>query len=162
MRVRFPPVAPDYQGKKMSELTDKCQDPNGCQDIRFCDENKTCLVHEMIKSREFIPQGVPEFLNLLEESKQIHLKKRHDYAAEDNPFSNFERSAIIMSWFNDPVDKAFANLVGTKLARLAELRNGKTAMNESIADTCLDLFTYCGLWGAYIIRGAKRNDTPKS
>lgn len=135
----------------MSELTNKCQDPNGCPDEKFCDEQQTCLVHEMIKARE--PEGgVPEFIKLLNDSKEVHLKKRHDYALEDNPFSNFERSAIIMSWFNDPVDKSFANLVGTKLARLAELRNGKSPKNESIYDTLLDLGTYCFLWGAYIVR----------
>lgn len=95
---------------------------------------------------------IPEFIQLLDDSRAIHLKKNQDYAQENNPFSNFERSAIIMSWFDDPVDKAFVNLIGTKLARLAELRNGKTAKNESIYDTLLDLGTYCFLWGAYIMR----------
>lgn len=124
--------------------------------ITWIDLPENMLVSNFMYKRS-VEEGVPEFLELLEQSKSIHLKKRHDYAAEDNPFSNFERSSIIMSWFNDPVDKAFANLVGTKLARLAELRNGKTAKNESIFDTCLDLFTYCGLWGAYIVRQSRKS-----
>lgn len=125
----------------------------GCKLREGCDYYEKCLKSDINQENA---GAVPEFLELLEQSKSIHRKKRHDYAAEDNPFSNFERSSIIMSWFNDPVDKAFANLVGTKLARLAELRNGKTAKNESIFDTCLDLFTYCGLWGAYIVRQSRK------
>lgn len=98
-------------------------------------------------------KGSPEFLSLLEKSKEIHLIKGHDYANSENPFSNFERSSLIASWFDDPVDKGFVILIGTKIARLAELRNGKSPKNESIFDTFLDLGTYCFLWGAYVMRG---------
>lgn len=99
---------------------------------------------------------IPEFINFLEQSKVIHLKKNADYASEENPYSNFERSGIIASWFDDSVDKSFAILVGIKLARIAELRKGKEPKNESLFDSFLDLGTYCFLWGAYIVRRGRK------
>lgn len=85
----------------------------------------------------------------LERGKQIIESKGHDYTKDPkaNQFENFERSALISSWFNDDVDKAFAVLVGTKLARLATLLNGKSPKNESIEDSFLDLMNYAALWG---------------
>lgn len=136
----------------MSELTDKCQDPNGCPNQDFCNQENLCLVMEMIRSREPAPTNNPEFIDFLDKSRDIHFKKSQDYSQEGNPFSNFERAGVLASWFNDPVDKAFVILIGVKIARLAELRNGKTPKNESIYDTFLDLGTYCFLWGAYVVK----------
>lgn len=96
-----------------------------------------------------------EFHDLLDKARIIHDRKNHDYAQEDNPFSNFQRAAEIVSWFENDIDKVFVTLIGVKLARLAELCNGKEAKNESVDDTGLDLFVYCGLWQAY--RGWVRN-----
>lgn len=140
----------------MSELTDRCQDPNGCPSPEGCDKLNTCLIHEMIVARpDKAKYQTPEFIDFLDKSKEIHIRKSNDYAQEGNPFSNFERSGHIASWFNDPVDKAFVILIGVKLARLAELRNGKEPKNESIFDTFLDLGTYCFLWGSYVVRSSK-------
>ncbi len=76
-------------------------------------------------------------------------KKSEDYASESNKYSNFERAAVIASWFDDPVDKVFAVLIGVKLARLAQLsENKKEPLNETVADTRLDLCTYTVLWMA--------------
>lgn len=94
--------------------------------------------------------GSPEFYNLLVKMADIHDRKSHDYAMASNPFSNFERSGQIASWFKNPVDISFATLIGVKLARLAELSNtDKTPNNESLDDTFLDLATYAALWAAY-------------
>jgi hypothetical protein len=93
---------------------------------------------------------IPEFHAILIKMAEIHKKKNEDYASTDNPFSNFERSAELISWFEDSTDKAFVGLIGVKLARLAELlQSGKTPVNESIDDSFLDLATYCALWGSY-------------
>jgi len=78
--------------------------------------------------------------------QEIHARKNHDYAQEGNPYSNFDRAAIIASWFNDSTDKVFATMLGIKLARLAELLNGKTPKNESVFDSFLDLNTYSVIW----------------
>jgi hypothetical protein len=99
---------------------------------------------------------IPEFIELLEASKAIHLKKNQDYANDNNPFSNFERSALLISWFNNPTDKSFIALIGTKLARIAELTDGRIPNNESLDDSFLDLVTYCALWAAYKKRENKK------
>lgn len=96
-----------------------------------------------------------DFLQILERSKEIHLKKSQDYTtnAEVNPHENFERAALIASWF--PVKyAAFAVLIGTKLARLASLltkeeQSDYSPNNESTDDSFLDLLTYSGLFFSF-------------
>lgn len=92
---------------------------------------------------------------------EIHDRKNQDYAQEGNPFSNFERMSTIAEWFNDPVHKSFVSLIGVKLARLAELLNGKTPKNESIDDSFLDLCTYCVLFHAYYLTHLQQIDTQR-
>lgn len=88
----------------------------------------------------------------LEKGKSIIESKGHDYTKDPkaNQFENFEKSGLIGSWFEDPTDKAFAILIGTKLARLATLLNGKSPKNESIEDTFLDMMNYAALWGGSV------------
>ena len=93
----------------------------------------------------------PIVKELLSRIQEIHDRKNADYASEANPFSNFERAAEIASWFNNPADKVFATMIGIKLARLAELLNGKTPKNESIDDSFLDNETYAILWHAFYL-----------
>jgi hypothetical protein len=93
----------------------------------------------------------PKVPLILSRIEAIHNRKNADYSQEGNPFSNFERAAILGSWFNDPVDKVFAILLGIKLARMAELSNGKTPNNESLEDSFLDHDTYSVLWHAYYL-----------
>lgn len=93
--------------------------------------------------------SIPEVLEILEKIKSIHDKKNEDYAGT-HPFDNFIRSATISEWFNNRYDKAFVVLIGTKLARLANLLNSsKEPNNESVEDSFLDLSTYCILWAAF-------------
>lgn len=90
-----------------------------------------------------------EFLKMLEKMKEIHISKNHDYSSKDNPFSNFEISAIMVSWFKNDDDKAFVALIGTKLARLSSLLNsGNLPNNEAIEDSFIDMANYVLLWGA--------------
>lgn len=91
----------------------------------------------------------PHFKKLLEECQAIHDKKSADYSNDENPFSNFDFAASLTAIFKNPVDQVFACMIGIKIARLAELRNGKTPNNESIRDSHIDLTNYAGLWGAY-------------
>lgn len=128
-----------------------------------CEYERRCVYTEMGAANLKEPMQateqprIPEFIELLEQSKAIHLKKNKDYANENNPFSNFERSAELISWFKGSTDKAFVALIGTKLARIAELRDGRVPNNESLEDSFLDLLTYVGLWAAYV----KRNKSQK-
>ena len=89
--------------------------------------------------------------------REMHERKNRDYAQDENWASNFERAATIASWFNDKIDKVFATMIGIKLARLAELKNGKVPNNESIADSMLDMDVYAVLWHAYYLE----RQTPK-
>lgn len=118
-----------------------------------CSKNPTQSYHVFPGTDKF--QGVTEFIELLRLSKEIHLKKGADYATQQNPFSNFERSAELVSWFTGKVDKSFVALIGTKLARIAELSDGRTPNNESLDDSFLDLLTYVGLWASYVKRNRK-------
>lgn len=92
---------------------------------------------------------IPSVIEMLRNIEEIHRKKNEDYAATGSPFENFERSAQVAEWFNDPIDKPFVVLIATKLARLATLLNKEQGPNnESIEDSFLDLATYCILWSA--------------
>jgi hypothetical protein len=102
--------------------------------------------------------GIPSFLKIIDRIRGIHEKKNADYAAEGKHFENFERQALIMSWFNNDIDKAYVGLIAVKLARLATLLNKKgTPNNESIQDSFDDLMTYAGLWGADYSERAELN-----
>jgi hypothetical protein len=89
------------------------------------------------------------FNKLMDEIKELHNRKNHDYASDDNPYSNFEFAAKIVEQFTNPVDQTFACMIGIKLARLGQLLGkGKEPNNESVRDTMRDLTTYCGIWTA--------------
>jgi hypothetical protein len=91
----------------------------------------------------------PQFAFILKEMARICDSKSHDYAKSDNPYSNFEFAGELGAMFNSPVDVAFATLIGVKLARLAELKKGKTPNNESVQDTHIDLANYAAIWASY-------------
>lgn len=87
--------------------------------------------------------------SLIDKAKKLLTRKNHDYTSgQGTRYENFERSAIIASWFKSDIDKSFANHVGNKIARLATLLDAKEPVNESIEDTFVDLVNYCALWGA--------------
>lgn len=90
------------------------------------------------------------FADILQQMQEIHDKKSHDYATNDDPFSNFKRAAVIASWFTNDVDKVFASLLGIKLARLSELLSTeKEPLNESIDDSFVDCANYTALWASW-------------
>lgn len=92
--------------------------------------------------------------------KEIHDKKSHDYAKDNDALSNFKFSAEIVKQFSNPIDQVFAGIIGIKLARLSELLNGKTPQNESIDDTFVDASNYFALWGSYYLEVRERKGPP--
>jgi hypothetical protein len=86
---------------------------------------------------------------VVKEIAELHDRKNSDYAADDNPYSNFEFAAAVAKDFADPVDRVFATMMGIKLARLAQLRSGKDPLNEPVADTFRDLANYAVIWASY-------------
>lgn len=86
---------------------------------------------------------------------ELHAKKRADYSQSDNAYSNFEASA---RYAGISVEQAFDNLIGTKIARLRNLKeSGKLPNNESIDDTEFDLANYILVKRSYIIYRGRQN-----
>ncbi len=95
---------------------------------------------------------ISEMLTILQ---HLHTAKSHDYAQEENPFSNFEEAAASAGI---PVDTVFAVLMGIKQARLKELQTAhKTPLHEALNDTRVDLALYAVLRAAY----ARRRGAPQ-
>jgi len=92
----------------------------------------------------------PTHAKLMDEIKELHDRKNSDYAQKGNPYSNFERAALLAAMFKDPIDQVFATLIGVKLARLGQLLSSEKQLpkNESIEDSFKDLTNYCGIWTA--------------
>lgn len=90
----------------------------------------------------------PKFTTLLAQMAELHDKKNEDYASDGNPYSNFEYAAQVAAIFTDPEDRVYATLLGIKLARIAELRRGKTPKNEPLHDSYKDATTYMAIWAS--------------
>jgi hypothetical protein len=92
--------------------------------------------------------GSPLFYSLLEQAADIHDKKSHDYANNDNPYGNYYFSGELASLFShSPKDAGFVGRIGEKLYRIANLeKDNKTAINENIEDTEVDIVTIVVLW----------------
>ena len=87
----------------------------------------------------------PYIKAMLERQLTIIQAKAQDYAANDDPHSNFKYSSFLACPFPDQY-KSYAILIGTKLARLSELLQGKEPKHESIQDSFDDLANYVALF----------------
>lgn len=91
--------------------------------------------------------GSPIFYELLNSMAEIHDRKSHDYASDNNPVGNYHFAGMLSKLFNSPEDSGFVGRIGEKLFRLANLENNsKTAMNESVEDTEIDICIITTLW----------------
>lgn len=91
--------------------------------------------------------GSPTFYALLEEMSEVHDKKSHDYASNDNPYGNYHFAGVLSKLFDNPEDSGFIGRLGEKLYRLANLENRHLAPNnESIEDTERDIVVITALW----------------
>lgn len=84
---------------------------------------------------------------ILKQLGELHDRKNHDYSHGNNPFSNFEETAITAG---TTVDTVFRVMIGIKLARL----NALTARNEapvyeSTLDSIQDLANYACIYAAW-------------
>jgi hypothetical protein len=87
------------------------------------------------------------YLNLLNEMKEIHEKKSHDYAKDSDYYSNFKEAA---QFAGVTVEQVFLVMLGIKASRFRNLtENGKVPNNEGIEDTLKDLTVYCALLTSY-------------
>ena len=83
---------------------------------------------------------------LFETQRSILDKKGYDYAGED-VLSNFRLAGMIVNQGSmHPDALSCLNLIGTKVARLGQLLNSnKSAQNESVQDSIIDLCNYSAL-----------------
>ena len=88
----------------------------------------------------------PTFNAILDEMAALHDSKNHDYADNDNPYSNFEGAAKIAGV---TVPEVFQVMVGIKVERMRQLTSGKQPNHESLADTRRDAAVYLILWEAW-------------
>jgi len=94
--------------------------------------------------------GSKTFYKLLEEMSDIHSKKSHDYASNEDPYGNYKFAGMLSQLFKNSDDAGFVGRVGEKLYRLANLENNNIiAMNENIEDTERDIATIIALWVAF-------------
>jgi len=114
-------------------------------------------IEEFLKAFEHAYGYNMDFANLLNEMARIHVKKNRDYAEDTNRYSNFEYAARVAEPFTG-VDKVFATMIGIKLARMAELKKGKTPNFESLTDSHLDESVYSTLWASYNALKERENE----
>jgi hypothetical protein len=83
---------------------------------------------------------------LFKAQRDILTKKGHDYAGADM-LSNFRLAGMIANQGSLHPDAVNClNLIGTKVARLGQLlSSGKSAENESVQDSVIDLCNYSAL-----------------
>lgn len=73
--------------------------------------------------------------------------KYHDYAQDNNRFSNFEKRSELL---NLDINYIFLNDIANKIIRLENLLiNNKTPKNETVEDSIIDLINYVLLFQAY-------------
>ena len=84
--------------------------------------------------------GHPDFYKLLDEIKEIHSNKNHDYSGEGDPFRNFKLSENmgVPSW------KGCLIRISDKFSRLCSFANKEEykVKDENIEDTLKDLAVY--------------------
>jgi len=99
----------------------------------------------------------PHFSGLLHDMAQLHDQKNHDYAHDENPYSNFEEAAKEV---DVSVHTVFAVMIAIKNARIRELeRAGKDPQNESLLDSYMDRCMYTALDLSYRRMTAGREGT---
>lgn len=93
--------------------------------------------------------GSPKFYELLDEAAKLHSRKSHDYAKKNDPYGNYHFAGKMGQMFRNPDDAGFVARLGEKLYRLSNLDNdGIAPLNESVADTELDILVIVALWMA--------------
>lgn len=129
-------------------------------DLRITDGMQDVLIGD-VKGIKHNMHGSPIFYALLDQMAEIHNRKSHDYANNENPFANYEFAGKLSQLFHDSRDAGFIGRIGEKLYRLANLENtDKVPKNETVEDTENDLCVIMALWVASR-RERRMKDYPK-
>lgn len=82
--------------------------------------------------------GHPGFLKIIQEMKELHIRKAADYGRVNDPFANVRASAD----FGVPAWLGVAIRMNDKLHRIKSLVQNGSLKNESVEDSFLDLAAY--------------------
>ena len=84
--------------------------------------------------------GHPDFYKLLDEIREIHSNKNHDYSGEGDPFRNFKLSENM----NVPAWKGCLIRISDKFSRLCSFAKKEEfkVKDENIEDTLKDMAVY--------------------
>ncbi len=94
------------------------------------------------------PQFFEFAKSFYERAFQVMQNKNDDYSKKNNPFSNFELTAMIA---DVSVEQAFLMHIGGKVARLREcLEKPVVVLDEPLEDTLRDLANYSTLCAGYL------------
>ena len=87
--------------------------------------------------------------NFCNQMIEITAKKNHDYALDNNPFSNFEKAELLGICSNEA---GFLIRIMDKISRLTNYLNKGTLLveDESVTDTIQDASNYLILLAGYI------------
>jgi len=85
-----------------------------------------------------VPVGYPMFLQILDEMRQLHIKKGADYGTDNDTFSNMRDS---QEFGISPVLGAILR-ANDKMQRLKTFANKGVLANESLEDSLIDLASY--------------------
>ena len=84
--------------------------------------------------------GHPDFYKLIDEIREIHSNKNHDYSGEGDPFRNFKLSENM----NVPAWKGCLIRINDKFSRLCSFAKKEEfkVKDENIEDTLKDMAVY--------------------
>lgn len=102
-------------------------------------------------------EGHPEYLKLLDELRELHLKKSADYGTGKDPFANCRSGAEF------GVDPWIGVMIraNDKVQRIKSFLQNGTLKNESVEDSLLDLAAY-SLIALVLFREQKQHKIDRS
>jgi len=99
--------------------------------------------------REKFPHGHPDFYEIMIDLMDLHNRKNHDYASDENPLSNFQRVGHLADIYNvwgwkvsSAVKIACINKLKQFDAYMNLLQEGKEALVEGVPERLKDVAVY--------------------
>ena len=129
-------------------ITSQIRCINCAEDFLVVPEQNRIKMEEEKEQEPRKRHGSPDYYKLLQEMAEMHDKKSHDYATNDDPYGNYKFAGRLANLFShSPDDAGFVGRLGEKIFRLAVLEGNKLSpRNESIADTETDICVLVTLW----------------
>ena len=136
-------------GNSCCETTQSCCNPSEVQDDfilrgeqQLNGKSQVRFTGDSVLNESHVREGSQSFINVLEELKQMHLRKTKDYGSQEDALKNIKDGADVVnleSW------KACLIRMADKMTRLRNFcHNGKCEF-DGVEDTLLDLAAYSAI-----------------